>query len=67
MEGGGVCSSLEECLKRSKTDLGSSAGWSQTLDMEGFLSDDQTTNPDFYDWNVARINYCDGGTYAGDV
>ena len=33
----------------------------------GFLSGDKTVNPDFYEWNVAYIKYCDGASFAGDV
>lgn len=67
MEGGGFCGTQEDCFKRSKSALGSSLHWEKTLELDGFLSGDNATNPDFYNWNVARINYCDGGTYGGDV
>ena len=28
---------------------------------------DPKVNPDFYNWNVAYLGYCDGGSYAGTV
>lgn len=65
MEGGGVCSTEEECLSRSKTDLGSSKNWPPTQKGDGFLSDNNNTNPGFYNWNVAYLMYCDGSSFAG--
>ena len=37
------------------------------MSLGGFLSGDQTVNPDFYDWNVAYVKYCDGASFAGNV
>ena len=34
---------------------------------EGLLSANKEINPDFYDWNAARVNYCDGASFAGNV
>jgi hypothetical protein len=67
LEGGGWCYNEVECLERSKTRLGSSKSWSPTADFSGFLSDDSTANPDFYNWNVVFINYCDGASFSGSV
>ena len=67
MEGGGGCYNEDECVARSKTRLGSSKYWPSMIDLNGFLSDNSTTNPDFYDWNVAFIGYCDGASFAGNV
>ena len=67
MEGGGGCYNEDECVARSKTRLGSSKNWPSMIDLNGFLSDNSTTNPDFYDWNVAFIAYCDGASFAGNV
>ena len=65
MEGGGVCSTEQECLDRSKTDLGSSKNWPPTHTGSGFLSADNNTNPGFFNWNVAYLMYCDGSSFAG--
>ena len=62
--GGGWCFNLMECYKRSKTYLGSSKPYSEALSFGGFLSDDQDVNPDFYDWSMVFIIYCDGASFA---
>jgi len=67
MEGGGWCYDEDECVARSKTPLGSSKFWGPTAVGTGFLSDNQTENPDFYNWNVAYIKYCDGASFTGNV
>ena len=67
MEGGGWCFDEDECVARSKTSLGSSKFWKPTATFSGFLSDNQTENPNFYNWNVAFINYCDGASFTGNV
>lgn len=54
LEGGGVCSTEQSCIARSKTDLGSSKKLSQTTtfgESTGLLSADPSINPDFYEWN----------------
>lgn len=65
LEGGGVCVDEEDCLGRSKTDLGSSRNWNQMADFGGFLSDIELFNKKFYDWNIVYVKYCDGGLYSG--
>lgn len=65
LEGGGWCINLELCVTRSRTVLGSSNNWWPSLYLDGFLSDSALSNPDFYNWNVAFINYCDGASFAG--
>ena len=65
-EGGGWCFNERECLERSKTNLGSSKGWSQTTkDREHIISDDPNQNPSFYSWNHVFVPYCDGGAFTG--
>jgi len=72
-EGGGWCISDEDCLARSKTDIGSSKNWpsrglpSMDGGAHGILSNNPTINPDFYNWNMVHVNYCDGASYAGNV
>lgn len=68
MEGGGWCYTEDECVERSKTKLGSSKSWSPDFELPyGFVSDDQETNPDFYNWNLAFVAYCDGASFLGNV
>lgn len=33
--------------------------------MNGILSHNKKTNPNFYDYNVIYINYCDGTGHQG--
>ena len=63
--GGGWCSGVE-CYNRSLTKLGSTKFWPDSYPLEGFLSDDPTVNPDFYNWNVVYFIYCDGASFAGN-
>ena len=68
LEGGGWCYNEDECVERSKTVLGSSKEWKPSLEFAlGFLSDNKELNPDFYDWNLAFVNYCDGASFVGNV
>ena len=54
-------------MERSKTALGSSKSWAKTATFGGLLSPDPLVNPDFYNWNLAFLNYCDGASFSGDV
>ena len=70
--GGGLCSGLtldeaiEDCYKRSKTNLGSSSiDWPDTLDVKGFLSANDPTNK-FANWTKIIIGYCDGSLHQGN-
>jgi hypothetical protein len=67
-QGGGWCGpSLEDCWKRSKTELGSSTSYPPTMDYNGeFLSTDPVQNPLTYNWNQVVMKYCDGGSFAGN-
>jgi hypothetical protein len=70
-QGGGWCLDEQDCLERSKTDFGSSAHWpaeglpANDGRAHGALSSDPFVNPNFHDWNMVHINYCDGASYAG--
>jgi uncharacterized protein YuzB (UPF0349 family) len=70
-EGGGWCTSLQDCAGRAQGDLGSSKGWpTHTLPgndggAHGFLSTDPAINPRFSEWNMVRFEYCDGASFAG--
>lgn len=65
--GGGWCNKgVGDCYERSLTTEGSTKPWNQTFPLHGFLSDDPDVNPDFYNWNVVFVIYCDGGSFAGN-
>lgn len=55
------------CLStfRSKSALGSSLKTEMSMPLEGVMSSDCTTNPDFCLWHMVDLLYCDGGSYLG--
>ncbi|KAL6853312.1 hypothetical protein ACP4OV_019341 [Aristida adscensionis] len=65
LQGGAWCDTVESCVERTKTVLGSSDLMEPML-FEGILSNDPKENPDFHNWNRAYIRYCDGASYSGD-
>ena len=65
--GGGWCNSTEGCYNRSMNPLGSSKYWPHTAPLNGFLSDNSTVNPGFYNWNIVYVMYCDGASFASYV
>lgn len=67
MEGGGWCNNVTTCLARKNTRLGSSKQMAKQIAFSGILSNYQTFNPDFYNWNKVKIRYCDGASFTGDV
>ncbi|OEL36850.1 Pectin acetylesterase 5 [Dichanthelium oligosanthes] len=67
LEGGSWCPNLKSCARRQKTSLGSSAYMDSRVDFVGILSDDESQNPDFYNWNKVKIRYCDGASFSGNV
>ena len=69
LSGGGWCWDMEVCYLRSFTELGSSSSkyLSPTFNLTGVHSDNPGVNPDFYNWNVAMVNYCDGASFSGNV
>ena len=74
-EGGGFCSSLDDCLVRSHTALGSSDArwWPESGDLNssdwgslrGF-DRRAAANPLLHDFHHVYIVYCDGGYMSGD-
>jgi hypothetical protein len=57
IQGGGWCISLQDCLARSKTNLGSSSTWAANPQYasadggeHGWISPDPAVNPLFHDW-----------------
>ena len=67
LSGGGWCWDLNSCYERLYKMLGSSKNRPPTSQLIGIHSDDPSTNPDFYNWNVAMVNYCDGASFSGMV
>ena len=69
LQGGAWCTDKEACLVRSKTELGSSTGWNETLPktaMKSWLSSDPTVSQ-FHDFHKAVLMYCDGASFSGHV
>jgi hypothetical protein len=66
-EGGGWCSSDEDCGSRSKTALGSSKGYAASMNLGGgYFSNDPTVSPMMFNWTKIFLPYCDGGSQTGD-
>ncbi|KAL7160232.1 hypothetical protein ABFS83_01G079700 [Erythranthe nasuta] len=67
IEGGGWCASKSGCLERSKSAIGSTYLKSKSTFFKGLLDNNQTFNPDFYNWNRVYITYCDGASFMADI
>ncbi|GJP64546.1 hypothetical protein CLOP_g21522 [Closterium sp. NIES-67] len=72
LRGGAWCTSPLSCAWRARGNLGSSRAWPRSpqdpripSEMGGILSADPRENPGLAAWNLAVLNYCDGGGYAG--
>ncbi|XP_008810598.2 pectin acetylesterase 5-like isoform X1 [Phoenix dactylifera] len=65
LEGGGWCNSVESCTERTMTRFGSSR-YMEREAFVGILSNIQSENPDFYNWNKVKVRYCDGASFAGE-
>jgi hypothetical protein len=67
IDGGGWCSSPEDCYDRSNTFLGSSTSWPPTKPVDRpIFSADPQVNPDFWNWNIINFAYCDGASFSGN-
>ncbi|KAL2922326.1 Pectin acetylesterase 2 [Bienertia sinuspersici] len=66
LEGGGWCDTIRNCVYRKKTRHGSSNFMEKFVPFVGILSNKQSENPNFYNWNRVKIRYCDGGSFSGD-
>eukprot|EP01060_Flectonema_neradi_P012159 TRINITY_DN19046_c0_g1_i1.p1 TRINITY_DN19046_c0_g1~~TRINITY_DN19046_c0_g1_i1.p1 ORF type:complete len:512 (+),score=64.73 TRINITY_DN19046_c0_g1_i1:95-1630(+) len=64
-EGGGWCYDEEDCLHRSKSNIGSSNEWANRMSQEGMLADSCNKNPTLCESNLVYIPYCDGGSFTG--
>ncbi|KAL8046850.1 hypothetical protein ABFX02_08G200600 [Erythranthe guttata] len=67
LQGGGWCNTPEGCAYRSNHDTGSSKYKTTTARFGGMKSANQTKNPEFYNWNIINVGYCDCSSYKGDV
>jgi len=66
-QGGGWCESMDDCLSRSKVDLGSSKNYPATANLGGgYFSTDASQNPLMYNWNHVFMRYCDGASFSGN-
>eukprot|EP00483_Globobulimina_turgida_P011075 UN11096 len=75
LEGGGayagietqVISSLDTCVHRAGTSLGSSKTYPNTANYDtDYLSTDEETNPLTFNWNTIYVKYCDGSCYSSN-
>ena len=66
LQGGAWCETEEACLGRSRMHLGSSLFFKPLGNPGGILSNNSKENPEFYDWNVAYLPYCDGSSFSGN-
>ncbi|KAL0889226.1 hypothetical protein Bca101_013209 [Brassica carinata] len=67
MEGGGWCADTASCEERKSLMKGSSELMNEDFGFFGILSGNQTSNPDFYNWNRVKVRYCDGSSFTGDI
>ena len=74
-QGGGWCYTAADCAARSKapSPYGSSAIVNYfaaagviPVTWQGFFSNDCAINPEFCDYNIVQLVYCDGGSFTGD-
>ncbi|TFJ95073.1 methylmalonate-semialdehyde dehydrogenase [Platysternon megacephalum] len=69
LQGGGWCVNQTDCFNRATYggSTGSTKNIRLSIEFEGALSNNQTNNPDFYNWNRVYVPYCDGSSFTGDV
>ncbi|EFJ06601.1 hypothetical protein SELMODRAFT_272264 [Selaginella moellendorffii] len=67
LEGGAWCESIEKCVERASTNLGSSSKMETSIPFTGLLNNNYNVNPDFYNWNHVYVRYCDGSSFNSDV
>merc|ERR1712166_85405 len=69
-EGGGWCYSASDCYLRGYTAIGSSTNsfvsQSTAQLMYGPFSPDCSINPEFCDYNIVELHYCDGFSFLGN-
>ncbi|XP_062512571.1 uncharacterized protein LOC134188416 [Corticium candelabrum] len=67
LEGGGWCYNKSDCYYRASSWLGSSTYWNRTSHLRGFLNNDPDVNPEFANYSVVFVPYCDGASFSGNV
>ncbi|XP_038050931.1 pectin acetylesterase 8-like [Patiria miniata] len=67
LQGGGWCWNVSDCYNRSLSGLGSSYRLPKEASFDGIMSANASVNPEFYDWNMIMINYCDGASFSGNL
>lgn len=66
LDGGGECSSIEECLPKLESSLGSSDYFpSSKQDLPKFTSWKESVNPGFHNWNRVFLMYCSQDLWTG--
>ena len=80
LQGGGWCTSVQDCFGRSNGALGSSKSFKTDMDSilaptgfwhaggaHGIFSSDPAVNPDFHNHTKVYARYCDGASFAGNL
>ncbi len=76
LQGGGWCTSIDDCTERATTPLGSSTSYENDRDAilagwdggaHGLFSNSSTVNPFFHNYTKVYVRYCDGGSFSGDT
>jgi hypothetical protein len=76
LQGGGWCTSVQDCFGRSNGALGSSKSYRTDMDSilarydggaHGIFSSDPAVNPDFHNHTKSYVRYCDGASFAGNL
>ena len=58
---------MDDCLGRSKTQLGSSSSYPATASLGGgYFDSDCKSNPLMCTWNKVMMRYCDGASFSGN-
>ena len=66
-QGGGWCYTLSDCASRATGALGSSSSYPPAAASKGGIVDpDPARNPNFHDWNLVWVPYCDGTSWSGN-
>jgi hypothetical protein len=76
-EGGGWCydqqfpitrnGTISDCRSRSNGNLGSSNRWGNTRSYGGMMSNAESQNPNFHDYTLVYLPYCDGASFSGNA
>lgn len=65
-EGGGFCTSHDDCAARARSYFGSTSADPPSRRFgHSFLTDDIDANPLMWNWNAIEVRYCDGGYFSG--